>query len=347
MANRLPISGPLGLGDLLDRAFRLYRARFGLFLLTAAVFLVPFSVISGLLSGQFLTSYMDALGVIIAAPDAVPDSILFDMMGTFGSFVGGMMLLGIIGLLLNGLVTLALTGQSIAVLHDTPLTLGQSIRQGLRRLGAFVWMTVVQVVLMFLATLAVLIPFFVLVSLIILVGTSVGGTFFEGGDNMAAAIGAVIAIICGYIFALVIVFLPIVYLSARWIVATPALLGEGLGAIEALRRSWRLTKKQVWRTVGYLVLLFIITAFVISLPVGVFQQILLAVLPPSQMAMATAISTAISSLFSVVWSPFYTCAVVLLYYDLRVRAESYDLDLRVQQLEAELSDSTPASGNGP
>ena len=41
MTTQSPLSGPMTVGDLLDRAFRLYRARFSHFLLTAMLFLVP------------------------------------------------------------------------------------------------------------------------------------------------------------------------------------------------------------------------------------------------------------------------------------------------------------------
>ena len=53
MTTHFPLSGPMSVGDLLDRAFRLYRARFGVFLLTAAIFFFPAGIISAvvLMSG--------------------------------------------------------------------------------------------------------------------------------------------------------------------------------------------------------------------------------------------------------------------------------------------------------
>jgi hypothetical protein len=335
MTNRPLISGPLGLGDLLDRAFRLYRARFGSFLLTAAIFLIPFSLISGLLTGQFITGYVDAISAITVSPGEVPDSIFGELFGAVGSFFGVMFVLGFAGLLINAVVALALTSQSIAVLHEEPLTLSDGVRRGLRRFWSYVWMNIVQYVLIFLATLAVLIPLFILVFAVIFAGAAFGSVALD--DNIIGAIAAVLVIVCGYIFALVIAFVPTIYLSARWIVATPVLLAENLGAMDALRRSWQLTQKQKWRVVGYLILLGLITFVVISLPIGLLQQILLVALPTAAgLGLSTAISTALSSVFTVVWTPFYICAVVLLYYDLRVRAEGYDLDLRVQQLESQV-----------
>jgi hypothetical protein len=338
MSNRSLISGPLGLGDLLDRAFRLYRARFGPFLLTAAVFLIPFSLISGLLSGRFLTGYIDALSALTAAPDEVPNTVVADSFGMVGGFFGIMVVLGISGLVINAMVALALTAQSIAALHEEGLGLDEGIRRGLRRFWAYIGMSIVQFVLIFLATLAVLVPLFIFIFGVIFAGAAIGSTIFNDfvGNNVIGVVALVLVAICGYLVAVVLALMPTIYLSARWIVATPVLLAEDLGALDALRRSWKLTKKQIWRAVGYLILLYLITFVVISLPVGLLQQLIIFALPTSGIGLATGISTAISSSITVVWTPFYICAVVLLYYDLRVRAEGYDLDLRVQQLEAQI-----------
>ncbi|MBX3001245.1 MAG: glycerophosphoryl diester phosphodiesterase membrane domain-containing protein, partial [Caldilineaceae bacterium] len=335
MTQRPLISGPLGLGDLLDRAFRLYRARFRLFLLTAAIFLIPFSLISGLLTGQFLTGYMDAITAMTTTPDDLPSTVAGEFFGIVGGFFGVMFVFGIAGLLINAIVALALTTQGIAALHEEGLTVGEGVRRGLRRFWSYIGMSIAQFVLIFLATLAVLIPLFILIFAVIFAGAAIGATAFSD-ENIIGIIALVLVIICGYLVALILAVAPGIYLSARWIVATPSLLAEELGALDALRRSWRLTKKQGWRVVGYLILLYLITFVVISLPVGLLQQVIIFTLPTSGLGLATAVSTAISSIVTVVWTPFYTCAVVLLYYDLRVRAEGYDLDLRVQQLESQI-----------
>ena len=103
---------------------------------------------------------------------------------------------------------------------------------------------------------------------------------------------------------------------------------------------------RVLRSVGYVILLYLITAIVVSIPTGLIQQLLLFALPSSAMPVVISVSTAISSLFTVVWTPLYVCAVVLLYYDLRVRAEGYDLSLRVQQLEAEMQEAGAQGSEG-
>ncbi len=79
MLSPLPISGPLTLGDLLDRAFRIYRARFGLLILTSAIFLVPLGILSGISSGVIMTSYFSLLSEMMQNPGASPDTAALDL----------------------------------------------------------------------------------------------------------------------------------------------------------------------------------------------------------------------------------------------------------------------------
>ena len=95
-------------GDLLGYAFRLYRARFGVFVLTAAVFYIPWTVISVLFTGAFTTGPL-------SGPYGEPSLDILQSL-TVGAFV-----------------TLALTVQSIEALHSRSLTVGEGIRRGLSR----------------------------------------------------------------------------------------------------------------------------------------------------------------------------------------------------------------------
>ena len=111
MSSPLPITGPLSLGDLLDRAFRLYRARFWPLTLVGALFLVPVGVLSGLLSGQTMTSFTDAMEGL-SQPGAPPDT-LGPLAGLYGSGFLQLILLS----LATGIAQLAMTAQSMAALR--------------------------------------------------------------------------------------------------------------------------------------------------------------------------------------------------------------------------------------
>lgn len=335
-----PISGPLSLGDLLDRAFRLYRARFSLFVRTAALFLVPVSIVSGLLTGTFITDYLDALTALGASSGEPSEAALFRIFGGMLGFGAGLFLLGLISLLLNGIVTLALTSQGIGALHGESQTVGEGVRRAWRRFWPFVRMSILQILAYLAATIGVLIPLGILFFLVIVVAGAVGMSLdtFDNAAGVVAFVGLGLLFLCGYVLALILIMLPTLYLSARWVVAVPALVNEEWGAREALRRSWALTAGNVRRSVGYVVLLWLVSALVVSFPVGIFQQALVIFLTPSALGAATSISTAIGSLFSVLWVPFNVGAIVLLYYDLRVRKESYDLELRIDQMAAEMEE---------
>ena len=67
---------PLSIGDLLDWSLRIYRARFGKLVLTAAILLVPLGLVGGLLTGQTLTSSVGM--TTISQPGLLFDARLLD-----------------------------------------------------------------------------------------------------------------------------------------------------------------------------------------------------------------------------------------------------------------------------
>jgi hypothetical protein len=192
-----------------------------------------------------------------------------------------------------------------------------------------------------LAYLGVLIVVGILFALIFAVFVGgLGGLAFALSDNetagVVAAVGMFVTVICLYGVMILLFAGPLLYLGARWYVATPGIIDQEWKASESLRGSWRLTKGSVLRCMGYAILLFVLGMIIVAVPVYVLQWMLFIVLPSSALLFASALSMAASSILSVLWQPLSAIAVVLLYFDLRVRQESYDLTLRVQQLEAEL-----------
>lgn len=335
-----PISGPLTLGDLLDRTFRLYRARFGLFVRTAALFLVPLALASALLTGSSETESWQLLaGMVTGDVTAQPTS--------GGGATGWVFLLGIVSIFVNGLVVLSLARQNIDALHGESQPLGQSVRMGWKRLWTYARMIFLQGLVYGAVTAAVMIVlgiiFFLLVAVVGVIGfnSNLDSLFnFDNPAGFVASIGAGIFLICGYILAVLLVLTPTIYFAARWIVAMPVLLDGEWRAREALRRSWALTQGQIWRVIGYSVLLWVLGFLFVSLPVILAQTATAALVLSEQQFLAVALSAAVSTLFSVLWVPLNTSALVLLYYDLRVRKESYDLDLRIDQMAAGVAEES-------
>lgn len=117
------------------------------------------------------------------------------------------------------------------------------------------------------------------------------------------------------------------YLSARWLVAEVALFTEETGPLESLRRSWNLSRDLVLRTTGYLVLIAIATALVAGLFSALVDFGLFPLLPAVNQSWKTGIRYAVSELSSIITTPFYVIALVLYYFDLRVRKEKYDFEV--------------------
>ena len=339
MQDTYPFSRPLSLGDLLDRTFRVYRARFGVLTLTAAVLLVPVGLITGALTGQFMISYVDFLEGLTTRSVSGAEVLFNEMALPAAGFVSVTMLLAVVGIVSNGLVSLAATRHVVDFLQGEDLSFWQGLQAAVSRLLPFLGMFLVRGFAMGVAALTVFLIVGIALFLVIAV---IGGAAVILGDivspdaGVVGMIGFVILACCGYVVALAVVFAPIVFLGARWIVAVPSLVAEQRGSVESLRRSWNLTAKNVWRCIGYALLLSILNLVVITIPVSIIQQ-LLGLLVPFSPSIILAISGALSSIFSVLWQPLYSAAIVLLYFDLRVRREDYDLLVRVQQLEAEVS----------
>ena len=317
----LPLAGPLTAGDLLDRAFRLYRSRFGLFLLTGAVLLIPVALVSGYFLEPYFAHYMQAFAVLMREPPAT-EFDPFASSGLFRDFAG----LTFINLLIAAaaaIVSLSLTVQAVEALRGGSLPLIAGLRRGVSRFLPYVGMVIVQFAAIAAAAVVVLAPLVLFgVALLAVGGTDASGAPLEGG--LLTAFGIAGLAVCGYGLALLLVLTPIVYLSARWFVAPAVLVVEGAGPIDALRRSWRLSRDNVLRMVGYLVALYVLEMIFMAAPVVALQFAIAMLMPSSSAANALMMSlpTTSSSLISIVGLPFFVAAMVLLYYDLRMRGRT-------------------------
>jgi len=132
----------------------------------------------------------------------------------------------------------------------------------------------------------------------------------------------------GLVLAALALFFPFVWLGVSWSVAFPALIAEGQRGTGALRRSFRLVKGRWWSVFGALFLAFLLQFF-IGLVVGVPLGFLTANWD-SASAGSLIVSTLISVVSSVITTPFMAAVLVLIYFDLRVRKEGFDLELLSQ-----------------
>jgi hypothetical protein len=122
---------------------------------------------------------------------------------------------------------------------------------------------------------------------------------------------------------LLLLVIPMLYVIARLFASTQVIVLEGRGAIASLGRSSELSKGRKMHILGTLALVLIIY---IVISIGIFM---LAALSGSRV-----LTTVLEALYVVVASPLIGLSSMLLYYDARIRAEGYDVEVMTGTLDA-------------
>jgi hypothetical protein len=137
--------------------------------------------------------------------------------------------------------------------------------------------------------------------------------------------------IFGYVLVIALMtvafcLLPLwIWILVGWVALLPVMFIENTGLIAAMGRSWRLTQGYWWRTLLILFLVFIVY-YVAQIALGAYlagAQFLVVIILSS---VTTAwIFSAASIIVTSLVNPIIQIAVVLIYFDLRVRREAIDL----------------------
>lgn len=127
--------------------------------------------------------------------------------------------------------------------------------------------------------------------------------------------------------------LAFMYLYVKLLAAVPVIANEGLGPIQAIKRSWKLVQGGFWRTLGaYLLMSLIIQliATVISLPIGIVVVLLGTIFVSTASAAASLtylMTTLVQVIAVIVSSPLSAALVALVYVNQRIRTEGYDIEI--------------------
>jgi hypothetical protein len=145
----------------------------------------------------------------------------------------------------------------------------------------------------------------------------------------------------GLVLGFLLLILPGIWLYVCWAFAMPALLIEGRRGRAALGRSFQLVRGRWWRTFGIVVVGFILAGVVSSLVQGVF---LAGILVGSDNDALVLLFSALAGVVGLTIStPFQAALLTVVYFDLRVRKEGFDLEL----LASEIGGSAPPAGAAP
>jgi hypothetical protein len=265
---------PLQVGEILDAAIKVYRARFKTLVKTVAIVVAPVEVlalivqISAPLDGFMET---DAGGTQSIDPAAVIGSVV------------AFLVVGVLGWLAAQFATAA----SLKVVSDSYLGQDTDWRTSLafarQRLGSLVSLAIIYGLLLILGFLACVVP----------------GVYF--------------------LFA--------------WSVAIPALLIEDKRGLSALRRSRELVQGRWWPVFACIVISMILSTVISSGLGAVFIGITFAADSEFVRAFASGLSNVTGA---VLVTPFSAAVTAIVYFDLRVRKEGFDLELLAQSMGTEL-----------
>jgi len=172
---------------------------------------------------------------------------------------------------------------------------------------------------------------------------TIGGSLSFAAARLGPVILLAFLYFLGLIPAFLLLVIPGIWLSIAWTVSFPALLSEGLGPAAALRRSFGLVKGRWWPTFGTVLVMNIIVGVISSIIVGILTATLIA--STASEATAAVISTIANTLSAVVTLPISAAVLTVLYFDLRVRKEGYDLQLLARGVGKDASeyDTSPQS----
>jgi hypothetical protein len=319
---------PLGIGDILDAMFRLYRSNFLTFVGVAALAQMPLLILQLALQvglgGRFtadLLSLTQELTFFNPGRDSLADLPL----GSVPLFIIVSLLLGLVQFaVVQQLVSGALTNAIARSYLGQPTSVLGAYQLGVGRIGALIG---AGLLVSLFGLLVFMIFFGIYIGAIVLI-VSVAGA----GESSFAVAGAVLGIIA--VFGLLILALiAVLFLWLRFLFITQAIVVEQKGALAAIARSWRLIRGSFWRTLGIYLLLSILVQIIVAVPVGTASFAINFALgdpsdPLDNFALRQSLTAIISYAAQILVLPLQLTAFTVLYYDLRVRKEGYDLELR-------------------
>jgi hypothetical protein len=162
------------------------------------------------------------------------------------------------------------------------------------------------------------------------------GRSITAGDALRRTIRRLVPLVVAAVLVFLAQFVGVLLCIVPGVIAwvlftavTPALMIEGLGPIEAMRRSWRLLRPRFWGVFGISLLAWVIVAFLGNLLGGIPTAI--GTLTGGALAwLWIAVGSVLSSL---VTAPITAIVDTLLYFDGRIRNEGLDLQVMAQDVQ--------------
>jgi hypothetical protein len=296
----------MSVGEWLDATFSLYRRNFALIASISAVVQIPYALLTWLLYSvtglsAFVNSPLASLGSRTLTPEQTQQLL--------NSYVGVLAVSGGL-LLLSALVILPLgeaaTTRAVSDRYlDRKSTLRAAYGAAWHRLRSLISLILI-LVGAYAGCIAALV-------LLVLLFAAVG----------AGAVGAVLAIV-----AIIALIPAVLVVYVRTVVAVPAIVLERVSGWNGLKRSWSLMSGRFWPTLGRVLLLALIAGIISSVVALIFELPGQAI-DPNNTFIFNQVAGAIAAVFV---GPISYIGITLLYYDVRIRKEGFDIEMLARSL---------------
>jgi hypothetical protein len=296
------------MGQLLDLAIRLYRRNFLKFVGIIAIVQIPLGLLQ--LGASLLTfSGFSQFQEGQSSPDEIFTVAFFT--GVIGSVIVALLSLVLIQVVATAAMTQAVTnsylGQPVGIV-DAYKAVGRS------------WVSLLGA--LFLAGL---------VSLVLILWTLVPCVGWLTGLGMLVFLGFVIT--------------PLL---------APTIVLEKQKAWQSIRRAWDLARRRFWWVLGFVLILAIFAQIIITGPVLLLNMIFSFVFgnnpfaPSADQAMTqTIVQSLVSIAGSLIYLPLQLTAITLMYFDLRIRTEGFDLALLAESISTKQPDVAALTTQAP
>jgi len=272
----VPELRPRGIGEILDSAIALYRARITRLTLVAAAVVVPVQLLSALvlLSAQPDHFTLNVTGTVSPQYDS----------SSLGVRIAAVVVVALVGVLSTALIVAICT----RVVADAYIGRSSETRESVRAVKPRV--------------------------------------FAIAGTSLLVLMSEAI----GFVFCFVGALVPLTLFA----VAVPVLILEGVGVSAAIGRSVTLTKAHVMHVLGLVVTAQLLAAILN----GALAEAVSLVIRTGGSTVAVVIGQSIASTIAgVLTTPFVATAIVVLYFDLRIRDEAFDVQLLMQRNDARIA----------
>lgn len=159
---------------------------------------------------------------------------------------------------------------------------------------------------------------------------TLGETFGASLVTLPMAILGSILALFGIGVGFVLLIVPGIYLAGRWMYWSTSLMDERGSAVDALGRSWALSKGNWWRGIAILtvvVILMVVLSMVLSFVVGMVLAMV-----HSDRVVVMLVTQGLQGIYNVFMSAAMPAAFAATYFDLQLRREGGDLAARLDRL---------------